>query len=183
MNPVVILYVEDEENDVVLLQHVLTRAGIHNPLEIVKDGKAAKDYLAGDGPFADRAVHPLPGLVLLDLNLPYWSGLEVLEWLRQQPQLLRLPVVVFTSSNRPDDIARAYGAGANAYVVKPNALADLTSMVLALRDFWLCHNQFPKGLGMELPPPPAVCCGRGVASGGKLALSAPCIGPTQRLAS
>ena len=110
---------------------------------VTKDGKAAKDYLAGNPPFEDRQLHPLPRLMLLDLNLPYWSGFEVLEWLRQQPQLRRLPVVIFTSSNRPDDIARAYDAGANAYLVKPNALADLSSLVLALRDFWLIHNRLP----------------------------------------
>ena len=143
MNPTSILYVEDEETDVMLLQHVLTKAGIHNPVHTVKDGKAAMDYLAGNPPFEDRQAHPLPRLMLLDLNLPYWSGFEVLEWLRQQPQLRRLPVVIFTSSNRPDDIARAYDAGANAYLVKPNALADLSSLVLALRDFWLIHNRLP----------------------------------------
>ena len=114
MNSITILYVEDEETDVMLLQHVLTKVGISNPLQTVKDGKAAKDYLAGDGRFADRNAYPLPGVVLLDLNLPYWSGFEVLEWIRQQPQLRRLPVLVFTSSSRPDDIARAYDAGANA---------------------------------------------------------------------
>ena len=143
MNSMPILYVEDEETDVMLLQHVLTKAGIHNPVQTVKDGNAAKDYLAGKPPFEDRQLHPLPRLMLLDLNLPYWSGFEVLEWLRQQPQLRRLPVVIFTSSNRPDDIARAYDAGANAYLVKPNALADLSSLVLALRDFWLIHNRLP----------------------------------------
>ena len=143
MNSIPILYVEDEETDVMLLQHVLTKAGIHNPVHTVKDGKAAMDYLAGNPPFEDRQLHPLPRLMLLDLNLPYWSGFEVLEWLRQQPQLRRLPVVIFTSSNRPDDIARAYDAGANAYLVKPNALADLSSLVLALRDFWLIHNRLP----------------------------------------
>ena len=141
MNSVPILYVEDEEADVML--HVFDKTGIPNPLQTVKDGKLAKDYLAGNAPFDDRGRCPLPGLVLMDLNLPYWSGFEVLEWIRQQPQLRRLPVVIFTSSNRPDDIARAYGAGANAYVVKPNALGDLKSLVLALRDFWLLHNRFP----------------------------------------
>jgi CheY-like chemotaxis protein len=143
MNSITILYVEDEDTDVMLLQHVLAKAGISNPLQTVKDGKAAKDYLAGDGRFADRNAYPLPGVVLLDLNLPYWSGFEVLEWIRQQPQLRRLPVLVFTSSSRPDDIARAYDAGANAYLVKPNALAELASLVLALRDFWLLHNRLP----------------------------------------
>jgi CheY-like chemotaxis protein len=143
--------VEDEETDVLLLQHVLRKAGIHNPFQNVKDGKAAKDYLAGHGPFANRRAHPLPGLVLLDLNLPYWSGFEVLEWIRQQPRLRRVPVVVLTSSNRADDIARAYDAGANGYLVKPNALADLTTLTLALRDFWLIHNQLPETLGAGPP--------------------------------
>jgi len=156
MNSIAILYVEDEETDVTLLQHVLAKAGIHNPLQTVKDGKAAKDYLAGNGAFADRTQYPLPSLVLLDLNLPYWSGFEVLEWVRQQPQLRRLPVVVFTSSNRPDDIARAYDAGANAYVVKPNSLADLASLALALRDFWLIHNRLPDPRGVQPQAPPVV---------------------------
>ena len=91
--------------------------------------------------------------MLLDLNLPYWSGFEVLEWVRQQPQLRRLPVLVFTSSSRPDDIARAYDAGANAYLVKPNALADLTALALALRDFWLLQNRLPDTLGTRPTAP------------------------------
>jgi CheY-like chemotaxis protein len=142
VNAVPILYVEDEEADVVLLRHIFQKTGIPNPLQAVKDGKLAKDYLAGEPPFDDRSRHPMPGLVLLDLNLPYWSGFEVLEWIRQQPQLRRLPVVIFSSSNRPDDIARAYDAGANGFLVKPNALADLKCLVLAVRDFWLLHNRF-----------------------------------------
>jgi CheY-like chemotaxis protein len=154
MNSISILYVEDEETDVMLLQHALAKAGIRNPLQTVKDGKVAKDYLAGDGPFADRKLHPLPGLVLLDLNLPYWSGFEVLAWIRQQPHLRRVPVIIFTSSSRPDDIARAYDAGANAYLVKPNALSDLTTLTLALRDFWLLHNRLPFALGIGPAPGP-----------------------------
>jgi CheY-like chemotaxis protein len=147
MDSIPILYVEDEDADVVLLQYVLGKVGICNPLQTVKDGRLAKDYLAGKEPFEDRRRHPLPGLVLLDLNLPYWSGFEVLMWIRQQRQLRRLPVVVLSSSNRPDDIARAYDAGANGYLVKPSALAELTSLVLGLRDFWLIHNRFPDALG------------------------------------
>jgi CheY-like chemotaxis protein len=148
-----ILYVEDEEADVMLLRHVFERAGIPNPLQAVKDGKLAKDYLVGNVPFNDRAQHPLPGLVLLDLNLPYWSGFEVLEWIRQQPQLRRLPVLMFSSSNRPDDIARAYDTGANGFLVKPNALADLRILVLAVRDFWLLHNRFPDPPSVSEPKP------------------------------
>lgn len=156
MNPIAILYVEDEETDVLLLQHVFSRAGITNLLKTVKDGKAAKDYLSGDTPFADRRAYPLPGLVLLDLNLPYWSGFEVLEWIRKQPHLRRLPVVVFTSSIRPDDVARAYDAGANGYLVKSSSLVELRAQVLALRDFWLLQNRLPISLGAGPANPPAI---------------------------
>jgi len=149
MSEISILYVEDEETDVMLLQHVFTRVGITNLLKTVKDGKAAKDYPAGNAPYADRQQHPLPGLLLLDLNLPYWSGLEVLGWIRQQPRLRWLPVVIFTSSRRPDDVVKAYEAGANGYLVKPNSLADLTTMVQSLRDFWLLQNQLPETLIAE----------------------------------
>src|SRR5512136_2496203 len=100
ISPDLILYVEDEETDVLLLQHVLAKVGIRNPFQRVKDGKSARDYLAGNAPFENRRRYPLPGLVLLDLNLPYWSGFEVLDWIRQQPHLRRVPVVIFSSSNR-----------------------------------------------------------------------------------
>ena len=149
MSEITILYVEDEETDIMLLQHVFTRVGITNLLKTVKDGKQAKEYLAGNPPFADRRQHPLPGLLLLDLNLPYWSGLEVLGWIREQPRLRWLPVVIFTSSRRPDDIVKAYDAGANGYLVKPNSLADLTTMVQSLRDFWLLQNQLPENVPTE----------------------------------
>jgi CheY-like chemotaxis protein len=157
LNSITILYVEDEESDVILLQHVLGKTGIHNPLQTVKDGKEARDYLAGNPPFNERELHPLPGLVLLDLSLPYLSGFEVLEWIRRQPQLRRLPVVVFSSSSRPDDIDRAYDAGANAYVVKPSALADLMALALALRDFWLLQTpRLPDSLGARPTAPSRV---------------------------
>ena len=146
MSEITILYVEDEETDVMLLQHVFTRVGITNLLKTVKDGKEAKDYLAGNPPYSNRQTHPLPGLLLLDLNLPYWSGIEVLCWIREQPRLRWLPVVIFTSSRRPDDVVKAYEAGANGYLVKPNSLADLTTMVQSLRDFWLLQNQLPDTL-------------------------------------
>ncbi len=152
MTPFPILYVEDEDSDVLLLQHVFAKEGIRHPVRAVKDGREAMEYLAGRGSFIDREQHPLPGLVLLDLNLPYWSGFEVLAWVRQQPQLRRLPVVIYTSSSRPDDIARAYDAGANGYLVKPNSLIELAALALAVRDFWLLRNKLPEVLGPQLSP-------------------------------
>ena len=76
----------------------MTRAGLTNPVHVAVDGAQAIAYLAGNGPFADRNQHPLPALVLLDLNLPKKSGFDVLSWIRQQPQFSSLPVVIYTSS-------------------------------------------------------------------------------------
>src|SRR5512145_859685 len=100
-----ILYVEDEENDALLMQLALGQAGLRNPLRVATDGVQAIDYLSGKGRFADREEHPLPGLVLLDLKLPRMIGFEVLAWIRQQPGYAELPVVVYTSSNSPADRA------------------------------------------------------------------------------
>src|SRR5580700_10175562 len=93
-----ILYVEDEPSDVLLLRMAFTRAGLANPVHVAVDGAQGMDYLAGNGPFADRSLHPLPALVLLDLNLPKKSGFDVLRWIREQPQFSSLPVVIYTSS-------------------------------------------------------------------------------------
>ncbi len=138
-----VLYVEDEEADVFLLRHAWEKADIRHPLHIGRDGSEARDYLAGKGKFAERDKFPLPGLVLLDLNLPMLSGLELLDWMRQQPGLRRLPVVIFSSSSRPEDVVRSYDAGANGYLVKPSSMGHLTALTTALRDFWLMHNQMP----------------------------------------
>jgi len=130
-SPHTILLVEDDSNDVLLLQRAFRRAGLMHALQIVTDGDQAVSYLNGDGEFADRQAHPLPALVLLDLKLPRRSGLEVLEWLRNQPENLKaLPVIVLTSSRLSEDVDRAYGLGANSYMAKPSGNYDgLAEMV------------------------------------------------------
>ena len=100
-------------------------------------------YLAGEGPFADRQRHPFPVLVLLDLKLPRRSGLEVLEWIRAQTGLKRLPVVVLTSSKEATDVNRAYDLGANSYLVKPVGFDSLLELVKSLEVYWLILNQKP----------------------------------------
>jgi len=137
-----ILLVEDEENDVELLQYAMQQAGVTNPIQIAKDGRQAIDYLKGTGKFANRAEFPLPCLVLLDLKLPYVMGLDVLKWIRQQPHLASL-VVILTSSGEAADVATAYGLGANAYLVKPPEAIKLLDMTRAIKDFWLTQNTPP----------------------------------------
>jgi CheY-like chemotaxis protein len=137
-----ILQVEDEEADVFMLQVMFKRAGITSPVHVVTDGQMAMDYLAGAGAFADRKEHPLPCLVLLDLKLPRVNGLEVLEWIRRQPALKKLVVVVFSSSAQPADIEQAYTLGANSYIQKPSDMDQTLEIAQLLKGWWLNYNHY-----------------------------------------
>ena len=144
-NDCVILLAEDDPNDVLLIQRALQRSHIANPLQVVRDGADAVAYLNGDLQYADRERYPLPVLLLMDLKMPRKSGLEVLEWLRQQTGgLRRLPVVVLTSSNQSLDINRAYDLGANSYLVKPAGFDSLLELVKNLDMYWLILNEKPE---------------------------------------
>lgn len=132
-----ILYVEDDLNDVFFLQHAFAAANIANSLQIVKDGQEAIDYLTGVGQFADRQKFPLPHLVLLDFQLPHRSGLEILVWLKTQPALRTLPVIMLTSAANPRYTDKATALGANACVVKPMTLEKQREFVESLKSAWL----------------------------------------------
>jgi len=110
----------------------------------VTDGDQAVAYLAGSPPFADRALHPAPILMLLDLKLPRRSGLEVLAWLRRESPLKRLPVVVLTSSRESGDVNRAYDLGCNSYLVKPVAFDALLDMIRTINHYWVLLNEKPE---------------------------------------
>lgn len=138
-----ILQVEDDANDVYLLQHAMTAAGVENPIQVATDGQQAIDYLKGAGKFADREQFPLPCLVLLDLKLPYVMGLEVLKWIREQPGSA-LVVILLTASAEDADIAEAYHLGANAFLTKPTKSSKLVGIAKAIKDFWLTHNTLPQ---------------------------------------
>ena len=143
LRPQNLLLVEDDPNDVALIRRAFKKARILNPLNIVHDGEEAIAYLAGQGEYADRSKFPLPAVVLLDLKLPRRSGHEVLAWLRQQPGLRRLPVVVLTSSSDTPDVRQAYDLGANSYLVKPVSFDGLMEMVKTLGLYWLVFNHAP----------------------------------------
>lgn len=117
-SPVTVLLAEDDEDDLFLSKRVLHKAGIV-PVYHVKDGQEAMEYLAGKGVYGDRQNHPLPEVVLLDLKMPLFTGNEVLEWIRMQPELRELKVYILTSSDEPRDRSRAEAAGARGYLVKP----------------------------------------------------------------
>jgi CheY-like chemotaxis protein len=146
-----ILLVEDDPNDVLLIQRAFRKANLANPLHVVGDGEQAEAYLTGRPPYADRERYPLPVLVLLDLHLPKRSGLEILQWLRGEPGLKRLQVVVLTSSREAADVNRAYDLGANSYMVKPVAFDALLELVRALDLYWVILNEKPD-LGSSAEP-------------------------------
>ena len=108
-----------------------------NAVTGVHDGEEAIRYLSGEGPYGNRAVHPLPKLVVLDLRLSGMHGLEVLRWIRRQPALARLPVVMITGMKQPGDVERAHELGASGFLVKPTSFPKVLEMAQRLRDYWL----------------------------------------------
>jgi CheY-like chemotaxis protein len=136
-----LLYVDDEENDALLLQIALEQAAIVVPLQLAANGVQALDYLLGRGGFADRARHPLPQLVLLDFKLPLVGGLQVLERMREEPSLRAIPVVMFSSSPQPSDQQRARELGATDYWVKPTGMDGFIAVAKLLRERWLSPGQ------------------------------------------
>ena len=138
-----ILQVEDDPNDVFFLQYAMRRVEVANPIQVASDGQQAIDYLKGINKFKDREKFPFPCLVLLDLKLPYVMGLNVLEWIRQQPGM-GLIVILLTASGQDADIASAYRLGANAFLTKPSKASQLVDVAKAIKDFWLTHNTLPQ---------------------------------------
>lgn len=135
VTPFIVLLVEDDQNDALLLQRAFHRARLTSMLQVVSNAKQAMAYLGQLPPFDKPDESPTPSLLLLDLNLPGTSGLELLEWLRQQPSPLKnLPVIILTSSRDTEDIDRAYELGANSYMAKPSGNFDeLAELVRELK--------------------------------------------------
>jgi CheY-like chemotaxis protein len=135
-----ILLAEDEDDEAFLLQRALKKAAIPNPVQRVKNGDEAVDYLSGTGGYSDRIKYPLPILVLLDLNMPKRSGFEVLEWMRKQSGLQTLAVDVFSGSSRPEDIEKALRLGANLYLQKPITIVNLNDLLQGYRQILVCRG-------------------------------------------
>jgi CheY-like chemotaxis protein len=132
-----ILVAEDDPTDAYFFERAFRRADIPVALHFVRDGQEVLDYLQGAGQYADRTRYPLPHLLLLDLKMPRLDGFNVLEWVRKRPALNNMLIVIFSSSDEPRDINRAYGLGANSYLVKPHSMAELTALVGRFKKYWL----------------------------------------------
>ncbi len=140
MSEFVILLIEDQAQKVSFQQEAFRRVGIPNPVQVVSDGQQAIDYLAGREPFHDRQKYPLPGLIFLKLRLPRQPGLEVLQWIRAQPSLRALIVIVLTAEYPASDLARAYELGANSCALEPTTFEEWMALAHGVKAWWLFHN-------------------------------------------
>jgi CheY-like chemotaxis protein len=132
-----IMLIEDNEDDLFFMKLAMNKAGIQNPLYMASDGQEAMELLreVADG----TGARTIPCLILLDLKLPKVPGHEVLKWIREQPSLKTIPVIVLTASRDDRDIETAYQLGANSYFAKPSETDALVEIVKLLRDYWLKH--------------------------------------------
>jgi CheY-like chemotaxis protein len=131
---------DDDSNDIFLLKRAFHKAGVDVHMEFLRDGEQVIRYLKGSD---YKGETPIPELLLLDLKMPRVNGFEVLEWIRRQPGLRRLLIIVLTSSDEPRDINRAYDLGANSYLVKPCSIEHLTGIAEYLYKYWINLNRRP----------------------------------------
>lgn len=134
--PAIILLAEDDPGDQELTRRALEQSKIRNELYVVEDGEEALDYLLRRGKYQNPTSSPKPDLMLLDLNMPKMDGKQLLEQMRADPSLRRIPVVALTTSKQENDIIRTYDLGANSYIVKPVDIDQFVSAIKVLEDYW-----------------------------------------------
>lgn len=141
--PIIILLVEDDPAHAEIVRRNFAESRLANRLIHVADGQAALDYLLRQDVFADPETSPRPNLILLDLRLPKVDGLEVLERIKADPALRRIPVVILTTSAAEADMTRAYAAHVNSYLVKPVDFPQFQELMMSLGYYWLAWNKYP----------------------------------------
>src|SRR4051794_193642 len=140
----VILVVDDRDDDLVIIKKAFEKARVINPIVTVNGGEEAIRYLKGEGEYSNRKEYPLPSLVLLDLKMPKVDGFDVLEWIRGEPTLASMRVVVLTSSDQMKDVNRAYEMGANSFVTKPVGSEKFLELANALNGYWIWTCRTPE---------------------------------------
>jgi len=138
-----ILLVEDSDDDALLFDRVVSKAGLEIKMRRVRNGQEAIDYLLGTEGFANRAQFPFPHIIMLDLKMPICDGFDFLDWKREQPSLTCLPTIVMTSSEFDGDIRRSYELGAHSFTMKVKASDSLRDRVKALQEWWFQHCLIP----------------------------------------
>ncbi len=141
--PVTIVVADDDPDDRMLIVDAFKELRLHNPIMEVIDGQDLMDYLLHEGKYSNQNGLPLPGLVLLDLNMPKMDGREALKLIKNHPELHRIPVVVLTTSKAEEDILRSYDTGANSFIIKPVTMAAFVDTIRGLHHYWFQLVEVP----------------------------------------
>ncbi|OZY85720.1 two-component system response regulator [Cellvibrio mixtus] len=139
----VILMADDDADDRLLAQDAMHESRVLNELYFVEDGVQLLRYLRGEGEFAERATYPMPGLILLDLNMPKMDGREALAEIKADPGLRRIPVVILTTSKAEEDMVKGYDLGAASYITKPVTFDALVELMRTLGKYWVEFVELP----------------------------------------
>ncbi len=134
--PVIILYAEDDPEDRMLVEDAMEEGRLANELHFVEDGEELMDYLHRRGKYTELSNRPLPGLILLDLNMPKKDGREALGEIKADPNLRRIPIVVLTTSKAEEDILSSYDLGVSGFVIKPVTFESLVSILKTVTKYW-----------------------------------------------
>ena len=144
--PIIILYAEDDEEDRMLMQDAVKESRLTNELHFVEDGEELMEYLNRRGKYSELTNMSLPGLILLDLNMPRKDGREALKEIKANASLRRIPVIVLTTSKAEEDILRTYDLGVSGFIIKPVTFESLVDVIKALGKYWLEIVELPKEL-------------------------------------
>ncbi len=144
-HPIVILLVDDDEEDLQMTQEALHESRLGNNLRTTADGEEMMDYLLRRGQYSDPSAAPVPGLILLDLNMPKKDGREALAEIKANPGLRQIPVIVLTTSKAEEDIFRSYDLGVNSFITKPVTFAGLVDAMRVLSQYWFEIVELPDG--------------------------------------
>ena len=146
------LIAEDDQDTQLLIERAFKQADLSAPLHFTNDGQHTIDYLAGNGTHADRARFPMPAILLLDLKMPFRDGFEVLRWIRSEPRLRKLVVIMFSGSSLEKDVEEAFNLGVNSFVMKPVSFSELLQVIMAIHHYWFGCNHFPQpDEGINIP--------------------------------
>ncbi|MBH8552814.1 response regulator [Nostocaceae cyanobacterium CENA357] len=140
---VTILMADDDDDDSMLVQEALTESQLPIELFIVKNGEELMDYLYNRGRYTDKNITPRPGLILLDLNMPKKGGIEVLQDLKNDSNLRKIPVIVLTTSGAEEDVYRSYDLGANSFIIKPEKFSSLVEVMKTMGKYWFEIVELP----------------------------------------
>ncbi len=147
-----ILVVEDDKDDQIFIERAFRKIGVTDPILLVNDGAEAIAYMMGEGKYADRKKYEYPTFIITDLKMPNGDGFDVLNHLKSNPMWAVIPTVVFSASQDPDDIKKAYLLGASSYHVKPSSPDKLYEQVAVLNAYWLtCEVPAVDITGKQLP--------------------------------